>query len=66
MAKAENEWVVQHEEMDAKEVSDREDEISSNEEEEISDNGEKEESSGHQDPQTFSGEYNGSLSHDND
>ena len=56
--------MVQHEEMDAKEVSDRGDGVSSNEEEEISDSGEKEESSGHQNHQTISGEYNGSLSHD--
>ena len=62
MAKAENEWVVQHEEGDAKEVSDHADGVGSNEEEEISDSGEKEESSGHQNHQIFSGGYNRSLS----
>ena len=48
VGKAEDECVVQQEEGKTKEISDYEDEVSSNEEEEISDSGVKEESSGHQ------------------
>ena len=59
VANAEDEWVVQQEEGKAKEVSDHEDEVSSNEEDEISDSGEKEESSVHPSHQTSSGGYKG-------
>ena len=56
MARAEDDWVVQHEGK-TKEVSDSEDEVSSTEEEEISDSAEKVESSGHQSHQILGG-YN--------
>ena len=56
MARAEDDWEVQHEGK-TKEVSDSEDEVSSNEEEEISDSAETVESSGHQNHQIRGG-YN--------